>query len=217
MTELMRRRRALMGMQKSGGRLPAEYQEVEYIDGHNGPAIDTGISATIDTVLKFCFKRTADVSYANPYPAMFGSIAPKYVMSYRANFDFDNVYISIGGMTDKQPNPQTDFSSGFHDIEISSTAYKVDGVTTASYAQPTFTPDPNGKIYVFGRCSTSYTLERQCSGQFKYFQIYQGGLLVCDLVPCYRKSDSVVGMYDLVAQAFRTNIGIGTFTKGGNI
>ena len=215
MTELMRRRRALMGMQKSGGRLPAEYQEVEYIDGHSGPAIDTGISATIDTVVKYCFKRTSDASYANPYPAVFGSMSPKYVLSYRANYI--NVYITIGGMTDKPPNPQTDLSSGFHDIEISSTAYKADGVTTASYSQPSFTPDPNGTIYVFGRRSTSYTLERQCSGQFKYFQIYQGGLLVCDLVPCYRKSDSVVGMYDLVAQAFRTNIGTGSFTKGADV
>lgn len=216
MTELMRRRRALMGMQKSGGRLPAEYQEVEYIEGQNMPAIDTGISATIDTIVKFCFKRTSDGSPLYwDYPAVFGSMAPKYVMSYRVSHI--DVYISIGGMADKQPNPKTDLSSGFHDIEISSTEYKVDGVTTASYSQPTFTPDPNGTIYVFGRCSASYTLERQCSAQFKSFQIYQGGLLVCDLVPCYRKSDNVVGMYDLVAQAFRTNIGTGSFTKGADV
>lgn len=198
-------------------RLPAEYQEVEYIGGHNAPAIDTGISATIDTTLKFCFKRTSDTYAASylPFPAVFGSMSPKYTMSYINGAV--GVYISIGSMVDKQPKPSTDLSSDYHDVEISSTAYKVDGVTTASYSQPTFTPDPNGTIYLFGRCSTSYTLERQCSGQFKSFQIYQNELLVCDLVPCYRKSDVEIGMYDLVSKSFLTNAGNGSFTKGADV
>ena len=38
--------------------------------------------------------------------------------------------------------------------------------------------------------------------------------LICDLVPCYRRSDGVIGMYDLVRKMFLTNVGSGTFTKG---
>ena len=37
--------------------------------------------------------------------------------------------------------------------------------------------------------------------------------LVRDFVPCYRKSDSVIWMYDLVNKQFYTNAWTGTFTK----
>lgn len=36
-------------------------------------------------------------------------------------------------------------------------------------------------------------------------------------VPCYRKSDGVIGMYDTVADKFYTNQGTGTFTKGADV
>ena len=41
--------------------------------------------------------------------------------------------------------------------------------------------------------------------------------MLCNLIPCYRKADSVVGMYDTVAKVFRTNVGTGTFTKGADV
>lgn len=43
------------------------------------------------------------------------------------------------------------------------------------------------------------------------------GNLVCDLVPCYRKSDGVVGMYDRARRLLLTNAGSGSFTKGANV
>lgn len=41
--------------------------------------------------------------------------------------------------------------------------------------------------------------------------------LVRDFIPCYRKSDGVIGLYDLVNDVFYTNLGTGQFTKGKNI
>lgn len=38
-----------------------------------------------------------------------------------------------------------------------------------------------------------------------------------ELIPCYRRSDSVAGMYDTGNGAFLTNAGTGTFTVGGDI
>ena len=52
-------------------------------------------------------------------------------------------------------------------------------------------------------------------GYFKYYD--SSGVLICDLVPCYRKSDGVIGMYDLVRETFLTNVGSGTFTKGADV
>lgn len=38
-----------------------------------------------------------------------------------------------------------------------------------------------------------------------------------DLVPCYRKADTVIGFYDVVNDVFYTNEGTGTFVKGPDV
>lgn len=38
-----------------------------------------------------------------------------------------------------------------------------------------------------------------------------------DLVPCYRKADDVIGFYDIVNDVFYTNAGTGTFGKGPDV
>lgn len=54
--------------------------------------------------------------------------------------------------------------------------------------------------------------------RISYFQYYdKSDTLICDLVPCYRKSDGVIGMYDIVRNTFLTNIGSGAFTKGADV
>lgn len=41
--------------------------------------------------------------------------------------------------------------------------------------------------------------------------------LLRDMVPCYRRSDNVIGMFDLVSQTFFTNAGTGVFTVGEDV
>lgn len=38
-----------------------------------------------------------------------------------------------------------------------------------------------------------------------------------NFIPCYRKSDNVIGMYDLITKTFYENAGTGTFIKGNDI
>ena len=47
--------------------------------------------------------------------------------------------------------------------------------------------------------------------------IYDDDKLVRDFVPCYRKSDGVIGLYDRVENKFYTNLGTGSFQKGEDI
>ena len=49
------------------------------------------------------------------------------------------------------------------------------------------------------------------------FSAWQNGTLVRDMYPCYRISDNVTGMYDIVNDVFYTNSGSGTFYKGPNV
>ena len=50
-----------------------------------------------------------------------------------------------------------------------------------------------------------------------YVKIYEWATLVRDFIPCYKKSDNVIGLYDLVGNQFYTNSWTGTFTKWPNI
>lgn len=50
-----------------------------------------------------------------------------------------------------------------------------------------------------------------------HFAVWQQGVLIRDMYPCYRKSDYEIGMYDLVNDKFYTNAGTGIFYKGPNV
>lgn len=49
------------------------------------------------------------------------------------------------------------------------------------------------------------------------YKAYQNGILIRNFIPCYRKSDSEAGLYDLVGKKFYQNSGTGSFTKGSDI
>lgn len=66
-----------------------------------------------------------------------------------------------------------------------------------------FAPDGSGYIQDSGGLMTLY-----------YFKMYLDDVLVRDFVPCCRKSDGAVGLYDLVNNNFHNNEGTGTLGKG---
>ena len=47
--------------------------------------------------------------------------------------------------------------------------------------------------------------------------ISEGTGIKANYIPCYRKSDSVIGLYDVVGNSFYPNNGSGSFTKGNNV
>ena len=54
-------------------------------------------------------------------------------------------------------------------------------------------------------------------GKLYSCNIYDNTIIIRNLVPCYRKADSVAGLYDLVNNTFYTNQGTGEFTVGPDI
>lgn len=57
---------------------------------------------------------------------------------------------------------------------------------------------------------------RRKNQRLYYAKFYESGDLKVSLVPCYRKSDGEIGLYDKVNNKFYTNAGTGEFIKGGN-
>ena len=54
-------------------------------------------------------------------------------------------------------------------------------------------------------------------GKLYDFEITYDGETIMHLIPCYRKSDNVIGLYDVVNDGFYVNNGTGTFTKGSDV
>ena len=88
-------------------------------------------------------------------------------------------------------------------------------------AMKTFTPvtytSLNRLVLFRNRLDATGEYKRYSSFRLHSFKFFDGEKVVHDLVPCYRKEDNVIGVYDLIDKAFYTNQGKGEFNKGQNI
>ena len=76
---------------------------------------------------------------------------------------------------------------------------------------------PDHEMILFGLRTGELIDSRRFSGKLWSFKIWDNNVLVRDYVPCYRKEDNVVGMYDIVNDVFYTNLGTGEFLKGSDV
>lgn len=70
------------------------------------------------------------------------------------------------------------------------------------------------KWNVFG--GTGYKVSCK-SKEIEVYAVAGGSTRTAYLIPCYRKSDNEVGMFDLEVGDFCTKIGSGNFTKGSDV
>lgn len=75
-----------------------------------------------------------------------------------------------------------------------------------------FTNTSSYPIYLFWRATESTYGMLKGKARIYYCELYSDGDIVCQFIPCYRKSDKVIGLYDIINGQFYTNAGSGTFT-----
>lgn len=186
------------------GRLPGAYQEVEYIQSTGTQYIDTGFSPNGATGVEI------SLGNVTVNGVLFGAYNSTWTTGYgmycNANLNFWYHYYSNSQISF---TPPTNFIMKF---EKGKTI--INGVQKASISQKTFTVSKN--LYLFaGNMAGSLEQPTQC--KLYYAQIYDDGVLRSHYIPCYRRSDGEIGLYDLVRKEFKTNQGNGTFIKGGNV
>lgn len=214
------RRRVLMASKEKESRLPSAYQEVEYVSGTGEQYIDSGIECTSDLVVDFAFKTTNADNYA-----ICGGIDTRQSQKYfrhhcSPTFGSNGIcyWIRSYDKTGNLPDAKGTATKGaIATVMID----PVNGLAIVNNASLTFTALPSGitttKSYgIFARISNTGALQSK-EATFYYFKFYRNGELIGDFIPCYRKSDGVIGMYDLVSQNFFTNAGTGTFSKGSDV
>lgn len=189
-------------------RLPQGYQEVEYIESSGIQYIDTGYKPTSNNLRITCeFEYTAEHSTSS----VFGSeSSSKYsIVPYGAPAFYVGSSVQLLVQTTAL---NTKYALDAH-ANAGTLTVLLNGITnSASYSGSILT---TVNIGVF--CNIIAGVANQfCSMKLYAMYIYDNGNLVRDFVPCYRKSDNVAGLYDLVNNVFYTNAGSGVFAVGAD-
>ena len=209
----------------SSPRLPSAYQEVEYIQTDGNAYIDTGYHFTTDCIWHLKVYRPSTAYQWNLMGVREGSDARQMYIRGAQNLNIafvgtkTNGTYALGGnypssTTDKWFELMVRFSStagnsGMIDIPNVMGWYSVSGQSAVTFENS----------LLFLAINNNGTIDKSAGNRGAFLKIYDGSsyTLVRDFVPCYRKSDSVIGMYDLVNDVFYTNAGSGSFTKGNDV
>ncbi len=204
------------GYSKHLNQLPKDYQEVEYIESSGTQYIDTGYKPTTDNMeAEIKCKLPSDTgslslfgANANSYPYF---LTPYTNSSYGTRV-FKHWIGNSGGILSITLS------------EISVVKYKINnGTLTCNVNGSQTSSSYSGSIQcgynIFVFCKNNYgtPIENGYGYALYSFKLYDNNVLVRDFVPCYRKSDNVIGLFDLVQQKFYSNAGSGTFLKGANV
>lgn len=197
-------------------RLPSDYQEVEYIESSGAQYIDTGYVAYGDIEV-ICNA----LGTANNSSALYGARKSSESSDFNTRITMfqrdDNGYQRISPQfSTNTANSYTTQYSDFIETKLNKNGCYVNGSSVVSYSgTETITPNCNFLIFTFNEGGTPDS--RYFIGKLKYLSIKKSGNLVRNFVPCYRKIDNVIGLYDLVGKQFYTNAGTGIFTKGNDV
>ena len=182
--------------------LPTEYQEVEYIQSSGTQYIDTGfvVNKSDSYVLEIygLFPSQAQVYQGcNGYMQFF--VSSKYGINNESSISVgnrDTVRIAYANQT----------------ATLTVNGSQVESKSWASYS------GANVKLGVLrmGDTNNGWFNGGAASGTIYGYKLWKDEVLVSDCIPCYRKSDNIVGLYDLVNGVFYTNAGTGNFAKGKN-
>ena len=195
--------------------LPNEYQQVEYIESTGTQYIDSGVplKSGLKTIVDWIY---ADADSGNSYTGgHIGSPGNRWLIGSQR---VGKYYFAVGAT-----NVQTEFQIGNRDVieaywenknsyiivnSVKSTIIK--GENYALSEEPSYT-------FYMGAVNRNGSASSKSKLTIYNWKFYQDDVLIRDFMPCYRKSDNVIGMYDLVTGTFYTNNGTGTFLKGNDV
>jgi len=216
-------------------RLPAEYQEVEYIESTGTQYIDTGYVPKSTTKWELVFQTitgSADLSCRNGrHGGGDGerfSIGAASINSLSFTSSTNSMSVHIGSAFETTVSFTQNIGKTSRDfpyalikkkvtIDASNMTYDMNDGEWSGTISATLTLANQSHLYLFARSLTDGTFDG-CGTQNIYsHKIWENGVKVQDFVPCYRKADGVIGMYDIVNDVFYQNAGTGTFTKGADV
>ena len=192
--------------------LPVGYQQVEYIESTGTQYIDTGINTNTTTSR---YETKINPSLVSGTIGIFGtrdysSATPSSMNVFIIDGAFRLDWLNGSNTTGVRISSNTEYA-----ISITRGLATINNVNYKS--GDTTSIDGSYTFYIGSFNNVGSVYSKGFSGKIYYSKLYNNNILVFDGVPCYRKSDNEIGMYDLVSNTFFTNAGTGTFTAGTEI
>lgn len=197
--------------------LPTEYQEVDYIATSGTQYIDTGYvlksnKFKVDLIAQFTGTDTTTFASYVGFMKSSSTVIPSfgihnytggtYMYGADATISTTSVVVKEKDFIIFKGTGTTQSLSVNGAVNSSTTSYSMSSNTLSMY---------------LGARNVAGAVNNAVSAKFYRFKLSVDGQKVRDLIPCYRKSDNVIGMYDIVNNTFYTNKGTGSFAKGSNI
>lgn len=217
----MNRRTMMAAKTKSSPRLPAEYQEVEYIENESTAFINTGYTFTSNNArYKGAFYKSAKPASEQCVVGSYSRQQAKTELGLSSTngriFAFSSTSAGINGYANLYGN-KVYFDAIFQTASpAKSLTISTDG---SNETTETATGENNS---IAGSICTIFSASPTQSylgytGRIYFLEVYDNNLLVCSFVPCYRKVDGKVGLYDTVRNAFYNSPNSSNFTKGADV
>lgn len=198
-----------------------EYYRVAYIESTTGCRIDTDIYADSETGMELTAKyptladRVAMGSRLDGNATRFYTPYPLSANSFYYGYN-SGVTKSTGAVANTLYRSSLNFLNNRVSTvkEEETNAIEFADVLTSSLSQQTA---PIGIFCYLRVTSGAATLQSSRDMIFYGARISQGREIVREYIPCYRKSDGEIGLYEKYTGQFLTNQGSGTFTKGEDV
>ena len=210
--ELIQRRRGLIG-RKNEIVLPDEYQRVEWIQNNSGNAYFVSDIVVQDGLTVDSFQTMV---YGDSY--LFGgqdsnSKSLAFNGFWRGVQNNYNGYYSCGHVS-------TDDTTIYHFVTTHKDGRRLvyqdgekvyDHTVTNSYAQS------SNRFGVFCILRNAGDIALGFKGKVYRLKVLKDAAVLANYIPCYRKTDGEVGMYDLVLKKFYGSEGSRKFAKGADV
>lgn len=204
--------------------VPSKYQKVEYIESDGTQYINTGLIGktgyTLETNVSFTSLATGSYQYFAGYAYTGSADRMYYIRLANTTKHLGYTYGPENSTTAKLSLLEENV---FYNIKSIMKEDKqeliVDRVRVGSSSYGALEYDENNPKYIYMFMSqyvngTNGGTKAKCK-EAKWYD--ENDVLIRDFIPCYRKSDGEIGMYDLITGKFYTNSGTGTFEKGKDI
>ncbi len=199
---------------KGKSKLPSEYQEVEYIESTGTQYIDTGHVVQEYDELELAYQLTSleklldkVIVGCNRDNSSKGQL---WVETYN---QINRWYARFGSSNSVNAESTTDQYEGI--LKLKKESLEINGKTILT---PLFEGLPTTPLNIFGAKVLADNNELMGAYvRISYLKITRNSEIIRHFIPCYRKSDNVIGMYDTVTDTFYTNQGTGTLLKGKNL
>lgn len=190
--------------------LPYGYQQLEYIESTGTQQIDLNTTFNLESgTIEVDFQSTVMDQNGMIVGHFFGDYNVNYIWIYHYSGAPAGLTIYLNGGSGQKNLGQTPLNLDRHNIVYRGKTFYLDNVQKDTVEG---TLETTQNLYLFsGGQGYNYI------GKIFSFTLDNGDGLVRNLVPCYRISDGVTGMYDLVSSQLFTNEGTGEFSRGPEI